>query len=401
MANTILTPTMITREALRILHQKLNFVGTINRSYDDQFAQKGAKIGNSLNIRLPNQYTVRTGQNLSTQDTTETSTQLTVSTQKGVDLTFTSQELTMSLDDFSKRIISPAMAVLASSIEADAMSMYQQVYNQVNNQGAAMTFKTGVMGARKILNDNLAPLDNDRTMNLNTQDEVDLVDALKGLFQDSDAISEQYREGMMGRTGGFNFYENTLWPTQSRGAATTAYVTNTQVGTLPISATPVSSITIATGTGSINAGDVFTIQNVFRVHPESKATLATQQQFVALNTLAGPGVLNISPSIILAGGYQNVVIPTTSATATMAFAGTISTPYGISMAYHKDAFVFATADLLMPQGVDMAAREVQDGISMRMVRQYVIGTDTFPCRLDVLYGYKAVRPQLACRVANN
>lgn len=400
MANTLLTPVMITREALRILHQKLNFVGTINRSYDDQFAQKGAKIGNNLNIRLPNQYTVRTGQNLSTQDTTETSTQLTVSTQKGVDLTFTSQELTMSLDDFSDRIIAPAMAVLASSIEADAMSMYTQVYNQVNNQGAAMTFKTGVMGARKILNDNLAPMDK-RTMNLNTQDEVDIVDALKGLFQDSDAISEQYREGMMGRTGGFDFYENTLWPTQSRGAATNLYTTNTQVGTLPISATPVTSIAIITGTGNIAVGDVFTIANVFRVHPETKATLSTLQQFTALNALAGPGTLNISPSIILAGGYQNVVIPSTSATAALTWAGTISTPYGISMAYHRDAFVFATADLLMPQGVDMSAREVQDGISMRMVRQYVIGSDTFPCRLDVLYGYKAVRPQLACRVANN
>jgi hypothetical protein len=123
MANTLLTPTQVTREALRVLHQKLRFVGTINRQYDDSFAKKGAKAGETLKIRLPNQYTVRSGATLSTQDTTESSVTLQVSTQKGVDLNFSSNELTLSLDDFSKRILKPAMAVLAASIEADALNM--------------------------------------------------------------------------------------------------------------------------------------------------------------------------------------------------------------------------------------------------------------------------------------
>src|SRR6476620_11358945 len=123
MANSLLTPTAVTREALRILHQKLNFVGSITRDYDDSFAKKGAKIGDLLKIRLPNQYTVRSGATLSTQDTSETSTTLQVATQKGVDLNFTSVDLTLSLDDFSKRILNPAMAVLAAAIESDALNM--------------------------------------------------------------------------------------------------------------------------------------------------------------------------------------------------------------------------------------------------------------------------------------
>ena len=140
MSNTLLTPTQVTRKALMVLHQKLNFVGTINRGYDDSFAKDGARIGNTLNIRVPNQYTVRTGATLSTQDTTENSVQLQVSTQKGVDVNFTSNDLTMSLDDFSERILEPAMAVLAANIEADAMNMHMDVYQQINNQGSAISF---------------------------------------------------------------------------------------------------------------------------------------------------------------------------------------------------------------------------------------------------------------------
>ena len=400
MPNTILTPTAVTREALRILHQKLNFVGSINRTYDDQYAKSGAKIGSDLKIRLPNQYVVRTGANLNTQDTIETSTTLTVATQKGVDLNFTSVDLTMSLQDFSDRILEPAMAVLAANVEADALNMYQDVYQQINGQGAAANFRNVLLG-RKRLSDSLAPGSN-RTALLNTQDNVDMVDALKGLFQDSTEVSKQYREGYMGRTAGFTFAENTLIPSHARGAANTAYTTSTLVGVLPISSTPVSSITVATGAGAMAKGEIFTIANVFEVHPETKANTGRLQQFVVTTAHAGgAGSVAISPSIVLAGGAQNVVIPTTSATAAMSFAGTISTNHGISLLYHKDAFAFATADLVMPEGVDFAAREVYDGLSMRIVRQYAIGTDTFPCRLDILYGFKTIRAQLATRLAAN
>src|SRR5688572_1859307 len=227
MANTILTPTAVTREALRILHQKLNFVGSIDRQYDDSFAKSGAKIGDSLKIRLPNQYTVRTGASLSTQDTTESSVTLQVATQKGVDLTFTSAELALSLDDFSERIIEPAMSVLAANIEADALTMAKDVYNVVNNIGAAASLNK-VLTARKLLTDALAP-QSDRRLLLNTQDNLDLVDGLKGLFQDSDAIAKQYRDGMVGRTAGFGeIYENTLLASQTTGtaAAATGYTVN-------------------------------------------------------------------------------------------------------------------------------------------------------------------------------
>lgn len=391
---------MITREALRILHQKLTFVGSVNRQYDDSFGKDGAKIGDTLRIRLPNQYTVRTGATLSTQDTLENQVSLQVNNQRGVDLNFQSTELTLSLDDFSKRILEPAMAVLAASIENDALSMYQDVSQSIWNGGNAVTFGR-VLAGRKIMQDALTPL-GDRTALLNTQDNVDLVDALKGLFQDQNNVAKQYREGYMGRTAGFDFTENTLIPRHTRGAANTAYTTSTLVGVLPVSATPVSTITVATGTGAMAKGDVFTIANVFSVHPETKVSTGILQQFVVTAAYAGgAGSVSISPSIVLAGGAQNVTIPTTSATAGLTFAGTLSTAVGTSLLYHQDAFTFATADLVMPKGVDFASRQVMDGISMRIVRQYDINNDRFPCRLDVLYGYRTIRPQLAVRLHNN
>ena len=400
MPGTFLTPNMITREALRILHQKLTFVGSINREYDKSFAKDGAKIGDTLRIRLPNQYTVRTGQNLSAQDTNENQVSLTVGTQRGVDTHFTSSELTMSLDDFSERILEPSMSVLAAAIEADALSMYQDVSQSIWNGGASATYQRLVAG-RKILQDSLAPT-NSRTALLNTTDNGDLVDALKGLFNDRDALSKQYREGYMGRTAGFDFSENTLMPRHTRGAANTAYTTSTLVAALPISATPVSAITVATGTGAMNDGDVFTIANVFAVHPETKVNTGVLQQFVVTaNFAGGAGSVSISPAIVLAGGAQNVVIPSTSATASLVFFGTASATVSTSLLYQKDAFAFATADLQMPRGVDFAAREVMDGISMRIVRDYDINTDRFPCRIDVLYGFRTLRPQLAVRLHNN
>jgi hypothetical protein len=397
MANTILTPTAVTREALRVLHQKLNFVGSITREYDDSFARQGAKIGDTLKVRLPTQFPVRTGPTLSAVDITESTIDLKVQTQKGVDMNFTSVDLTMNLDDFSERILEPAMSVLAANIEADAMTMYKDVYNQVDNQTQAASF-TKVLQGRKILVDNLAPL-NGRTCNLNTQDNVDLVDALKGLFNDQGAIGKQNREGFMGRTAGFDFMENTLWPAHTPG---------TKAGTPLVNGAGQSGASLITdgwtaSTAALKQGDVFTIAGVFRVHPETKASTGILQQFVATanGTADGSGNLTvqISPAIVTSGAAQNVSGSPADNVA-ISVSGTGSTAYGISMAYQKGAFAFATADMMLPRGVDFAAREVFDGISMRIVRQYDITGDKFPCRLDVLYGFKTIRPQLACRLAN-
>lgn len=396
MSNTVLTPTAVTREALRVLHQKLNFVGSINRQYDDSFARSGAKIGDSLKIRMPNQYTVRTGKTIDVQDTVETSQTLTVATQKGVDVNFSSAELTMSLDDFSKRILDPAMAVLAANIESDAMSMYKDVYNAKWSPGSALTYND-VLDARVLLERGLAPV-SDRTANLNPQDMVDLVKDTKTLFNHQGEIAKQYKEGFMGRAVGFDFMENTLWSSHTCGSEDGAYVVNTSTGITSGTAT----IAVTAGTGTLAAGDVFTIAGVFSVHPETKVSTGVLQQFVVTAAYAGgAGNVSVSPTPVTSGAKQNITISSAGAGKSVVVAGTASGSDTTSLLYQKDAFTFATADLVMPKGVDFAAREVYDGISLRIVRQYDVVNDNFPCRIDVLYGYKTLRPEWATRLHFN
>ena len=396
MPNTLLTPTAVTRESLRVLHQKLNFVGNITREYDSSFAKEGAKIGDSLKIRLPNEYTVRTGATLSTQDTTEASTTLQVSTQKGVDLNFTSADLTMSLDDFSKRILDPAMSVLAANIEADALNMYKDVYNLVDQDATAFSWNT-ILNGRKTLNDNLTPMDNQRSCLLSTASSVKLVDALKGLFQDSGEISKQYKEGKMGRSAGFDFYENTLLVPHTTGTAVKA-TTGTINGAITTNGS--TSGTLGGTSGSWKKGDVFTVVGCYRVHPETKVSTGVLQQFVMTADNAGGAVaFSFAPAIYTSGGKQNVVAAGMANGAALVKVGAGNAEQlGADLVFHKNAFAFATADLLLPSGVDFAAREVMDGISMSIVRDFAISDRSFPCRIDVLYGYKAIRPQLAARL---
>lgn len=394
MANTLLTPDMITAESLRILHQEARFINSINTQYDDSFARSGAKIGDSLRIRKPNQYTVRTGATLSTQDTEEESVTLNVSTRKGVDMSFTSTDLTMDIDRFSERYIKPAMSVLAADIESDALSMYKDVANVVDNTGSTITSKK-VMDGKVLLDNGLTPQDDMRCLLASPQDEVDAVDSFKGLFQSSEEISAQYRKGVMGTAFGFRWKSSTLMPRHTFGGEDGAYLVNDTV------ASGDSVVTVDTGTGTFKKGDVITFAGSNAVHPETKTDLGYLKQFVVTADFAGgAGDISVDPPFISTGAKQNVsALPANNAAITAV--GTADDTIDTSLGFHKDAFTFATADLVMPDGVDFKARKRLDGISMRLVRDYDINTDAFPCRLDVHYGYKTLRPELAVRYHNN
>ena len=271
--------------------------------------------------------------------------------------------------------------------------MYKDVYQVVDDDGASFDFDT-VLSGREKLNDALAP-PGERTALLSSRSTRKIVDNLKGLFQDSAAISKQYREGMMGRTGGFDFYENTLLPMHTTGTAakTTGYTTTTTASQSG------ATLTVTGGTTTFLVGDVFTIVGVNRVHPESKTDTGELQTFVVTaNSGASATSLSISPAIVTSGAKQNVVITAGSGKALVKLAAGASEVMRTDMVYHKDAFTFTTADLILPKGVHFAAREVFDGISMRILQAYDINNDNMPCRIDVLYGYKTIRPSLAARL---
>ena len=225
MANTILTSQIITREAQRILHQKLNIVGNMNRQYDDRFAKRGAKIGTSLDLRLPAKFTVRTGSSYSGQNVVERKVNLPVATVKGVDMAISDLEMALSLDDFSETILEPAMAQLAAQIEYDAINaLYKYVPNYVGTVSTQLDYKK-FQQAGQVLTENLAP-SSQRCFILNPSSRVEFSDAVKGLFQSSTNIENQYKEGIVGRTGGFDVFENTMVPAHTTGTYAGTPLTN-------------------------------------------------------------------------------------------------------------------------------------------------------------------------------
>lgn len=393
---TLVTAQNITREALRILHQKCIFIKNVNRQYDDRFKVNGAKAGTDLLIRLPNKFTARTNMTYSDGGVTEQTVTLARSSVAGIDLTLTSMDLQSKLDDFSERILEPAMAQLAATIEANCVTSWLDVPNVVAGQGSAMTF-ANIMNGRKMLSDNLAPMDNNRALILDTQSNVDIVDATKGLFQDASTISEQYSEGMVGRTAGFKVYESTITGVHTSGtaAATTGYLMNGSTST------GATALVVDTGSTTFKAGDVITVAGVYDVHPETKATRANLKQFViTADVSANATSLPISPTIRSTGALQNVSgLPADN--AAISKIGGNATVYRPSLAFHRDAFVFTTADLPMPKGTDMAYQETYEGITMSIVRDFDVDSRDFKTRLDVLYGFKCVRPELACRILAN
>lgn len=396
MPNSILTPTQVTRKALMILHQKLAFIGTIERQYDDQFAKDGAKIGATLKIRLPNKYTTATGATITPQDTTESSVDLTVATQRHVPMSFLTSELTLSVDDFSDRVLDPAMAVLAAAAESDTFSMGLDVYQQVGTAGTTPSALLTYLQAMARLDNSLAPK-TQRCLQLPPLDAATIIDALKGLFQDSQAISKQYRDGIMGRTSGFDWYNNTLTTRMTNGNKVAA-VTVSGAGQTG------ASVTLGglAGADTFKKGQVFTMAGCNEVHPETKVDTGRLQKFVvtADGTSAGATLaVAISPSIVTTGAGQNVSASPTNGGA-VTFDGAASLNYGFSVGYFKQAFAAVFADLYMPKGLDWGARETMDGISMRLIRDYDVTTDKILTRADILYGFKTIRPELACRVAS-
>jgi hypothetical protein len=405
MANTILTSQIITREAQRILHQKLNIVGNMNRQYDDRFAKRGAKIGTSLDLRLPAKFTVRTGSSYSGQNVVERKVNLPVATVKGVDMAISDLEMALSLDDFSKTILEPAMAQLAAQIEYDAINaLYKYVPNYVGTVSTQLDYKK-FQQAGQVLTENLAP-SSQRCFILNPSSRVEFSDAVKGLFQSSTNIENQYKEGIVGRTGGFDVFENTMIPAHTTGTYAGTPLTNGanqgSTGADNAYATTSSLITDGWTSTSLKSGDIITIADVYEVHPETKQSTGKLKKFTVtadVSDTAGAITMTISPAIIAGGAYQNVTARAGDNKA-ITVLGTSATAYGQNIAFHKDAFAFVTADLEVPNGVDMAAREVYDGVSMRFVRWFDGDTGEFKSRIDILYGYAPVYPELAVRAVH-
>jgi hypothetical protein len=410
MSNVFVVTDLVAKESLRIAHEKAQFIGTVDRQYDSSFTYdpgRGAH-GQTLRVKSPNMYTRRQGSRvMAVQDQAEASQTITVATQDGVDMRFNSAELIQSVDsdgafdELSRKYIQPAISSLVSGIEADFLAYATKAtYNCAGTAGSALADLAAVGAARAKLNQGLAPKDGSRFIQCDSVTMGGMVNGLKGLFQDSTQIKEQYREGMIGRTAMADWYENDRMWTLTNGsdvtctmAAAAAVVDGGNVMTM-------ASLSAAPATGA-----VFTIPGIYSCHPETKASLGVLQQFVV--TAGTTTIQTVSPTIYLTGPRQNLCSAAGAQLTTASFDGTgivpvfvgnASTSYVQNLMYHKEAFQFVTADLPILDDAQKCVRVNKDGLSLRCWMGSDIRNDELLLRVDILYGMAALRPAWASRI---
>ena len=408
MSNSLQVITQITNESMRLAHEKATFISTINRDYDDSYAKKGAKIGSALRIRKPNQYTVTTGSRaMDAQDQAEGYESVTMASQYHVDMQFTSDELTLSIDKLSERYIEPAMAVLISKVESDVIQgVTKDVYNLTGTAGTALADSGSLVaftGARAKLNQGLAPSMN-RSLQLDSVQMGQVVNGAKALFHPQDQVKKAFVEGYYGRALGSDWFENERILTHTVGSGLAALATAADATITDGGGSGSTSTITWSGAEVVNKGDVFTLPKVFACHPETKANLGYLQQFVVTADSTGT-TATISPRIYWSGALQNVCNSTGGASVAADFdsetataIGSASSSYRTALMYHKDAFTFVTADLPIMDDAHKCQRLSQDGIALRVWQASDIVNDRLLMRIDILFGYATIRPAWACRL---
>lgn len=401
MSNNLITNSIVTRESVMLFKNANSFIRNIDTTYSDEFATAGAKEGTSIRIRLPVDYIPRYGQAASVQDTSETSITMTVATQVGVDMSFSSVDRTMSVDDFTKRYVKSAVNTIAGAVATTIIAGSEGgVANFVANVDGSSSIITPTqqtfLNAGALLSDNSVPSDENWKMVLDPTSMAGAVSTFSGFFNPAQSIGEQYRSGQVSNALGFDFY---------RDQTVIKHTTAAYSGTKTVNGAGQTGTTILVNavTGGFAVGDIITFAGVYAVNRITKQTTGALRQFAVTATMASGGTsVSIYPALIPPVGgnpvqYQTVTASPANA-ATIVVVSKTAEIYRKNIAYLPQAIQMATVDLIMPNNVD-AARANQDGVSMRVLTQYQGGQDIELTRLDVLFGYVYVRPEWCCVVA--
>lgn len=411
MANTTLTADIVAKEALAILDNELGWLGKLHRAHENEYDQKvnGYKPGATIRIRRPADFIVRSGATMNLQDVIEGYTNLVVDQQKGVDFSFTSQDLTLDIEDLSERVIKPAMTTIINDVARDvAEQMYRGTYNWAGTPGQTInSFADFGKGPERM--DEMAIPSDMRCALLSPADHWGLVGSQTALLNNS-LVGDAYREGSLGRIGGVDTYMSQVVPTHTNGTAdnsTPLVDGGTQNVTYDSVKNTWSQTLITDGWDSaatLTAGTVFTIADVYMVNPKTKVKTNILQQFVITEAVTANATttsdtnLTISPPIITSGPHQTVdSVPANDAAITVA--GAASTGYRQNMCFHKNAMALAVVPMEMPQGAVGGSQRTRNGLSVRVQPVYDGVNDVSKWRMDLLYGRKLIDPRLITRLS--
>ena len=409
MPNTLATPSWVCKEVARGFVNGITFVKNVNRTYDDQYVQNGAKVGNTVNARLPQRFTVTDGQALQIQNLYDLTTPITLTNQKNIAFAYSSAQATTELDDIRQRCVQPAAERLAEAADVLAFdAVYRDVYSAVGTPGTTISTTMAYLQAGVKLTDLATPMEN-RVAILDPLAMAQIANTSATLFNPGAVISENYEKGQFGRAqlGIEKWLQDPQRPTFTTGTFTAATPT---VNTANQTGSTLNTQAWASGATNLKRGDIFTIAGVNSVNPGSYRSSGRLQQFVITadtsDTTGNITALPISPPIITSGALQTVdaspangaAITVWSANPTAGVLATTTSPQG--MLFHPDAFAFVMADLVQPTAgaKSTTVRSKEWGIAIRYVEQFQIATDQNPSRLDILIGAATVQARLACRL---
>lgn len=410
MSNTTLTANVVAKAALAILDNELGVVKTFHRAHEEEFSQQvnGYKVGDTISIRRPADFTVRTGAVASSQDVIEGKTTLSIDQQIGVDFQFTSSDLTLKITDLAERVMKPAMSNLINYMAYDCLgTMYKRIYNWTGTPGQTINSYSDFSVGPKRLDTMAVPMDNRHSV-LSPDDHWGLLGSQTALYIQG-AANSAYRDAELGTIGGVATRMNQMVPTHTVGVATgTPRVNGASQNVTYDTAKNTWTQTLNTDgwtnstTGILKEGDVFTIANVYMVNPKTKQTTAILQQFVVCadadsGASTGPAALTISPPIISASGPHKTVNAAPADDALITVLGSGATGYVQNMCYHKNTFALAVVPMEMPAAAYGGHRETYKGLSLRVIPTYDGTNDISKWRLDLLYGRKVIDPRLATR----
>ena len=391
--NALLTPSLITKETLAILQNNLVAAGKVNRQFENQFV----KIGATLTVRKPNRFKVTTGPALQIQDISEPSSTITVSQQAHVDFQFSSQELTLTIEEYSERYCKPAAEELASKLDFDVITNYTAIFNEVGTPGALPANFQAIANVGQRMDEGAMPQDG-RVLILNPAAYWSVANGVSTLYVRS--VAEPALKGFLATIANIDIYEDQNIQAQTVGAYGGTPVVNgaNQTGSLLVTNGWTASVT-----GLLNVGDVITITGVNAVNPKNRVSTGSLQNFVitavANSDSGGNSTLSIYPAITTSGAYQTVSNSPSNGSS-IQVKGSASTAYFQNLAFSRDCIGLVCVPMEVPGGVDFAAREMYRNISMRIVRAFDIFNDVTPCRIDILYGSSTFYPELGVRLTN-
>lgn len=406
MANALLTPSIIAKEALMQLENNLVMGSVVHREYKKEFV----KVGGTVTIRKPVKFYTADGATRVNQDVEEGDTSITIDQRKHVSWAFSTQDLTLTIDDYSERYIKPAAITLAQTMDARGYTLYKKLWNIVGTPGTVPGTYAQVSPVAQRLDEMAVPPH--RYLGLNPAAHYAIAGDQTGL-QQQDMVEDAYKNARIGRIAAMEAFSAQNVQSHTVGAHGGTPLINgaaqntTYALTKSTNAQDLATDGWSASTTVLRAGDVITIDGVFAVNPvpgegaTGKTVLPYLQQFVVNSDVtsngAGAATLNVSPAIITSGPYQTVsAAPADNAGITVF--GTAGATYPQNMGFHRNAFALVTCPLEMPDGANWKARETHNGLSIRVVKDYDIGSDDEIIRMDVLYGWKAIYPELGCRL---